>query len=366
MRLSVLEDFLRYCDPVTFCPSLHSILILDDELVVLGADDDDDPPVSYDVSKATSGLSCFFSHCSHLKEVSFNLMKEPDDTHIRHDSVIYAALYEQLRDNQLVKADFRLFSVDEVVCNDIINMLSKHVNSLKEIKLVNHTKQRSGVVCLLENLIKYKNALHVLDIELRRGMVDYPIPLLLQYVSSSGMFLKELDFQYEGDNAILTDQLLLLIGTSCPNLEVLSWIGELDSNASIESVEIYQLCPNLKCIRLPSFIFMNVDEKKNMLDLSIYDDTRLVESMEYVLLALERGQYSEAGLSVSHELEDEEWKLVLKTIGPMITSLEVEVTEDALVDLLPNLPLLQKLDVTAVGTITDRSMVTIARHGQKL
>eukprot|EP00981_Chlorochromonas_danica_P007128 scaffold1561_cov184-Ochromonas_danica.AAC.1 len=360
MRLSVLEDFLRYCDPVTFCPALHSILILDDEIY-----DTESCDIS---SEEESKLSCFLSHCSRLEEVNFDLLSSYDYDYDRQDNIIYTALNQHLRDNQLVKAQFRFTNFDDVIGNETSNVLSKHVNSLKEIVVVDNTEQCCGVVRVFENLIHYKHTLHVLDIGIQEIMLCDPTPLLLQCASSSGKFLQELKFRYSGENAVLTNELLCSIGTACPNLQQLRWIADRVSE-NVKPIEIYRLCPNLKCISLNDFILMIVNKEENGLNLRISKNriyARLVDSMECVLLALQRGQYSQVGLCASFELEDEEWKLVLKTIGSVLTYVEVEVTEDALIRILPNLPRLRELTMTAVGTITDRSLAAIMEYRHNL
>lgn len=287
------------------------------------------------------------------------MINDADEFYFEQVSVVCAALNQQLRDNQLVKVKLELGEVDN---NHISCMLSKHANSLKEIRMINHIDECSGIACLLENLINYKIALHVLTIR----MLDDLIPLLSQYLHSSGMLLKALTVEYHGDSAMSTDQFLelfLLIGTFCPDLEKLTWFTDEESNPNIKPIEIYRLCPNFKCLSLKNFT-MRADE--DMLDLHISHNVRLEESMECVLLALERGQYSQVGLSVFPNLRDEEWEFVMKPIGSMLTSLEVEVTEDTLINLLSNHLRLQTLEVTVLGTLTDRSLAAIAECGQTL
>eukprot|EP00981_Chlorochromonas_danica_P007130 scaffold1561_cov184-Ochromonas_danica.AAC.3 len=380
VRLSVLEDFLHHCDPVTFCPAVHSILMLDEI---------EKPAESYEISRAESSLSCFVSHCSHLEEVEIIKAAITSSTTTggikydwgNEDDIVYTTLNQHLRDNQLVKLDLYIDDPHKVVVEKIGSLLSKHVNSLREIRII---EKSPGIRHVLRTLISSKPSLHVLNIVINYNGLKDPIPLLLQYLSSSGLVLKKLDFSYlEGDtNAMLTNELLVLIGTSCPNLVELSWLVEgfddveggdvIDSSVAslhiINPIEIYRLCPNFKCLST-SEVVMWVDEAKSRLDLHFVSKliyVRFEDIMECVLLSLQRGKYGQVGLSVRFELEVEEWKLVVSKIGSMLISLDAEVTEDILISLLLDIPRLQMLEVYAVGAITDRSMTTIAQHGRKL
>eukprot|EP00981_Chlorochromonas_danica_P002907 scaffold591_cov174-Ochromonas_danica.AAC.8 len=67
------------------------------------------------------------------------------------------------------------------------------------------------------------------------------------------------------------------------------------------------------------------------------------------------------------ELESNEWMLVKDKVGVRLTSLEGRMSEDVLISLLPELPLLQRLKVVIDDNWPDdRLFVTIAEYGQNL
>eukprot|EP00981_Chlorochromonas_danica_P010039 scaffold2953_cov187-Ochromonas_danica.AAC.4 len=403
LRMSLLQHLLLCCDPVTFCSALHSILIIDDDEKVTASPDasDDDnsdsglsldesesqddssdsnsnsdgsteEKVSYDDSTIELSLSSFLSHCSHLEAVKVNIVTSWNKYDCgRQDDILYTALNNQLQDNQLVKLDIVFDYHREIVLDKIVRLLSKNVNSLKEIRIVDSSEDCCGVIYVLKSLIASKHTLRVLGMYIDHYTRNDTIPILLQYLSAAGMFLESYFLRSAkfSINFIFTHELLMTIGTSCPNLVELSWsASKVDEN--LKPIEIYRLCPNFKHLTIDNFFMMNVDEEKNRLNfhttLNKLTCALLEGCMDCVLLSLQRGQYSELGLTTHCGLEVEEWTLITRKVGSVLTSLCVHMSEDALISLLPNLPRLQELDVEVIGAFTDSSLAAIAGYGEAL
>eukprot|EP00981_Chlorochromonas_danica_P001389 scaffold296_cov164-Ochromonas_danica.AAC.6 len=383
MRLSVLEDLLHYCDPVTFCPALRSILILKENKQTASRDD----------SRLESSLSCFLSHCSHLEGVNEVQSGHNHEGCVKWSNILYAALNKHLQDNQLVKLGVFFHQNDNILIDKVGTLLSKHDKSLKELAVRDWSNDNPGLAHLLGNLIKSKHALRALDINMMVRSVNRTIlPSLFQYLSSAGMFLETLKANCFGEEDISLSESFLSIGRSCPKLERLSCdVEELNSDEIIKRSLIYHLCPNLKYFNLREVCMIDVDEDKNRMCLSILDQpVNMKDSIECLFLALQRRPCTHVGLSVINEdveLADSEWSILnvldrydLKRSENCLSSIAehgqnltefsyfagadiFEYSEETICDVIRRCPLLEVLEVSGVGC---QSILCAAQHLSRL
>eukprot|EP00981_Chlorochromonas_danica_P004847 scaffold974_cov176-Ochromonas_danica.AAC.4 len=363
MRLSVLDDLLHYCDPVTFCPALHSIVILIDNERTDSCDDS---------ILIESSLSRFLSHCIHLEGINEAQSGIERDDCVKWNSILYTALTNHLQENQLMKMGVFFGKRDNVLIDKVGSLLSKHDKSLKELAVRDRAKDNPGLTHVLENLIKSKHALRVLNIVFTyKGGNSTIIPSLLQYLSSAGMFLETLTvYSFEEGDFCLSEDLILSIGRSCPKLERLSWDVEGVSDEIVKPSLIYHLCPNLKYLSLQD-CEIDVDEDINRMFLTIPSQpVDLEDSIECLLLALQRRPCTHVGLSIYNEeieLGVSEWSLIKSKLGPVLTSLRGLIPEDVIMDFVADLPNLKILCVlTERYEYSDNCLSSIAEHGQNL
>eukprot|EP00981_Chlorochromonas_danica_P015971 scaffold15019_cov288-Ochromonas_danica.AAC.1 len=195
-------------------------------------------------------------------------------------------------------------------------------------------------------------------------MHNDPSSLILQYLSTAGKSLEKI--KSFGSGGFFSSDLLRFIGTSCPNLEELSWFhgGVHSVEENLKPIEIYQLCPKFKFIGYNIFKIMNDGKNRSRLCFELCN-TGWENGIECVLLSLQRGKYTQVKLNVYPLVVD--WNLVTSNLGSLVTSLMLEETsEDVLISLLPDLPRLQELDVKPSHAFTDKILPVIAEHGQKL
>eukprot|EP00981_Chlorochromonas_danica_P013287 scaffold6070_cov199-Ochromonas_danica.AAC.1 len=356
-----MKDLLLYCDPMIFCPTIHSVVIVEERFRFR----------LKDCSLLESRLSSFFGHCSHLDAVRFEGVWL-DHVDIRKtattlDLILFDLLSNLLPENILKKLTIKInLTDDEMVFSKIDKFLSKHMKSLKELR-----------VCVISNvmlhhflkyLIKSRQELVALDLSSAffiHELVNRDIPLFLQYLAIAGMPMEKLCLPYPD----ISDEVLISIARSCPKLQRLTVSeGEHLSTPSI----IYYLCPNFKELRETENFHLEVDDKKNSVHLDIdvpQHQGFLEDCMECLCLVLQRGQYHQVGLTVSGFLDDDEWTIVKTKVGAKLTSLRAEMSEEVLIDLLMNLPRLQVLEVENYANnnkINDGSLLAIAEHGQNL
>eukprot|EP00981_Chlorochromonas_danica_P000789 scaffold190_cov173-Ochromonas_danica.AAC.2 len=350
-----MKDLLLYCDPMIFCPALHSVVIQEGE-----------EAVSNDHSVLESRLLSFFGHCSHLEGARFiglsQSRQDLEEAWVSYNSILFTSLSNQLQDNTLKKLDINLVYTDEVVFHEIEHLLSKHMESLNELEL-----GRNVYTHVLTYLIHSRHMLRALII--RSPNMPYSnLPLLLKYLSLAGMSLEILCYKYCDMYLELSDELLLSIGASCPTLE--SLLLDKESVIVLNPSLIYHLCPNFK--ELSSLHFnLEVDEEKNSahLEMTVSQHQGFVEDcMECLCLVLQRGQYHQVGLTVSGYLKEDEWVIVKTKVGAKLTSLDAKMSEDVLIELLRDLPRLQVLNVSPSeeNILSVESLLMIAEHGQNL
>eukprot|EP00981_Chlorochromonas_danica_P013373 scaffold6281_cov207-Ochromonas_danica.AAC.3 len=370
--LSVLEDLLLYCNPATFCPALHSIVMEEAGLFSFGIE------IHNDYSLLESDLLSFLRHCNHLNEVNVlgpvrgSSSEGNEKGYARVDSVLYTTLL-LVQANTLKKLRVLIRHSDELVCSEIENLLRKHMNSLQELEVYDDSDgpEYVGWNQVFNYLILSRHVLQRLDVWMQRVRSDNRMALLMEYLSLAGTSLKMLKFPDPWNNFTTSEELLTLIGTSCPMLESLSLdIYRLSYYVTKPSM-IYHLCLNLKSFSAGRFK-LEVDEKKNSVHLSITVcrcDPLVEDSMECLCFVLERGQYDQVGLSLSYlELtNDDEWSVVKSKVGGKLTYVSAAMSEDILVDLLKENPRLQVLKVDEKSSeLSNQSLSTIAEYGQNL
>lgn len=320
-----------------------------------------------DFSLLEQYVSSLLRHCSHLEGVILTDSFQGERSRHLVGTLLLTSLNKEIKRNTLTRFEFHF--LDFSYHTLLITFLSNHVTSLKEVVLYERSKNPLVLKDIFRSL--YEHSFLFISFRLNCDCLNsesFALDALLDFLSSIGMTLQNLGIIYHNDAYVFTEEMLSSIARRCPMLKRLVLGGfnqpaRMNLSSSMQSMNL----PHLKYLHFNS-VNLHIDDERREVSLYCSFPEVSIEQKEDWLECLSEvvreRQYSivSSNTCFCNDLvkAHHEWTLLKTKLSPYLMSIEGTMSEDILVEVVQELPRLQKLIVLpGPYRFSDRSLAAI-------